>query len=227
MNNSIDISEIDKSNFKCYKFPDDSIYYGEISYLDEMNNLVKDLERYNDEMIKKLKLVRHGTGVQLYGVNETNSLCRYEGEWNKDKKVGVGVCFYPDKSVYEGNFVNDLFEGYGKFSWPQHDIYIGMWRCGRMEGDGEFKHNDGHILKGMFKNNYYFDKERFVNPFLSLDELELFRNKNSEYIAKVKIQNEKFSRSNIYKVTSQQELISFVEETIKSNKTPLILRAGK
>ena len=26
-----------------------------------------------------------------------------------------------------------------------------------MEGEGEFKHNDGHILKGNFKNNYYFD----------------------------------------------------------------------
>jgi hypothetical protein len=36
----IDISEEDKTNFKCFKFPDGSLYYGEIGYVDEMNNYV-------------------------------------------------------------------------------------------------------------------------------------------------------------------------------------------
>jgi hypothetical protein len=44
---------------------------------------------------------------------------------------------------------------------------------------------------------------------------------------KVKSQKEKFSRSNIIKVSSQQQLISTIEETIKNNKTPLVLRTSK
>jgi hypothetical protein len=155
--NSIDISEFDKTNFKCYKYPDGSIYYGEVVYVDEQDNLVTNTENYNEDMMKKLKLQRHGLGVQLFGVNETTSLCRYEGYWDRDKKHGQGNCFFPDKSIYDGNFVNDLFEGFGKFSWANNDIYIGEWKDGKMDGEGEFKHNAGHVLKGKFKRNYFFD----------------------------------------------------------------------
>jgi len=160
MNNTIDINEIDKTKFKCYKFPDNSLYYGEIGYMDPITYAVlleKDLDVHSEDKIKVMKLVRHGVGVQLFDVEENDCLCRYEGEWTKDKKNGKGTCYFPDKSVYEGCFANDLFEGYGKYSWPNNDIYIGLWKAGRMEGEGEFKHNDGHILKGIFKNNYFFD----------------------------------------------------------------------
>jgi hypothetical protein len=160
MNYNIDINEVDKSHFKCFKYPDSSIYYGEVGYMDSVTHAVlleKDLDGQTEDNIRSMKLVRHGVGVQLFDVNDTESLCRYEGEWVKDKKNGRGNCYFPDKSLYEGCFVNDLFEGYGKYSWPNNDIYIGLWKAGRMEGEGEFKHNDGHILKGNFKNNYYFD----------------------------------------------------------------------
>ena len=40
MDNPIDISESDKSTFRCYKLPDKSVYYGEISFLDEYNTIV-------------------------------------------------------------------------------------------------------------------------------------------------------------------------------------------
>jgi hypothetical protein len=155
---TIDINEIDKSNFKCYKFQDNSVYYGEISHLDEFNNLITDLDKLNDEMLKKLKIVRHGIGVALYGVTENSSFTsRYEGTWSKDRKNGQGIYFYVDKSSYEGNFINNQFEGYGKFIWPNNDIYMGEWKNGKMEGEGEFHHSDGHILKGKFVNNYFFD----------------------------------------------------------------------
>jgi hypothetical protein len=57
--------------------------------------------------------------------------------------------------------------------------------------------------------------------------LELFKTKNSEYVAKIKSQNEKFSRSNIFRISSQQELIRMIEESIKSNKTPVIVRMSE
>lgn len=56
--------------------------------------------------------------------------------------------------------------------------------------------------------------------------MEIFKNKNSEYMAKVKQDNQKFSRANITKVSTQQELLSNIEQTILSNKTPLVLRSS-
>lgn len=153
----VDLSEIDKKTWKCYKFDDNSVFYGSTGYVDETNTLIKDLDNYNDEMINKLKIVRHGIGIQLFGINDEDCLCRYEGEWQKDKKHGQGICYFPDKSVYEGSFSGDVFDGYGKYTWNNGDVYIGDWVNGQMEGEGEFKHNDGHILKGKFKNNYYLD----------------------------------------------------------------------
>lgn len=38
-----------------------------------------------------------------------------------------------------------------------------------MEGGGEFAHQDGNILKGTFKNNFFNDRnKRFLNPMHSL-----------------------------------------------------------
>lgn len=225
---TIDLNEYDKSNFKCFKFPDNSIYFGEIAYIDPTTHAIvfeQDLDSLPEEKVKSLRLIRHGVGSMLFCVEGDDFMCKYEGEWAKDKKNGRGLGHFPDKSVYEGSFVNDLFEGHGKYAWPKGDCYIGQWKNGCMEGEGEFRHCDGHILKGVFKNNYHFDKERFCNPFLPLDELELFRTKNLEYTIKKQKQNEKFSRANIYKISNQQELIRSIEESIKNNKTPLILRS--
>jgi len=165
---SNNINEIDKTHFKCYKFDDGTVYYGEIAYLDEFNNIVTaNLEKYNDEMLKHLKIIRHGIGVALYGVTENNSFSsRYEGHWSKDKKTGQGICYYPDKSLYEGNFVSNVFEGYGKFTWANNETYTGEWRNAKMEGEGEFRHSDGHVLKGKFTNNYYLD---VINRFFNIN----------------------------------------------------------
>ena len=154
----IDISEKDKTYFKCYKFEDSSIYYGEVALIDDKGTVIEDVDAYHDDKAK-LKNIRHGFGVQLFGVNELNCLSKYEGEWKKDKKNGIGNCYFSDGSIYEGCYVDDHFDGHGKYCWSTNDVYIGEWKCSRMEGDGEFKHNDGHILKGKFRNNYYLDSE--------------------------------------------------------------------
>jgi hypothetical protein len=160
---SIDINEVDKSHFKCFKFDDGSVYYGEFAYVDSLNNLVSDLNIRTEDEIKKFKQVRHGLGVQLFYVKENSCLSKYEGQWSKDRKTGKGKCYFSDNSIYEGDLVNDVFEGKGNFYWPNNDVYIGDWVNGRMDGEGEFKHNDGHILKGVFKNNYYFDVTLTLN----------------------------------------------------------------
>lgn len=207
--NIFDLSEKDKINFKCYKFNDNSVYYGEVGWVDHLNNIVKTKQNkiqvktddFSREMFKTLRCVRHGEGVQIFEVNENNFLCKYEGEWQKDKKHGRGNCYYSDKSYYEGYFINDVFEGSNcKYTWANGDSYLGDWKNGKMEGEGNFIHHDGHNLKGKFKNNYYFDKERWINPFLDNESLELFKVKNAEYIKLTKQENEKFNRNNILKV---------------------------
>jgi hypothetical protein len=44
---------------------------------------------------------------------------------------------------------------------------------------------------------------------------------------KKKSMNEKFSRSNIFKIMSHNDLVSRIDESIKNNKTPVILRTNK
>lgn len=152
-------------------------------------------------MMKSLRSVRHGEGVQIFGVTDFNFICKYEGEWQKDKKHGRGICYFSDKSIYEGYYVNDVFEGSnGKFVWPNGDSYFGDWKNGKMEGEGIFTHRDGHFVKGRFKNNYHSDGERWINPFLPLEQLEQFKIKNMDYIKLTKAENEKFNRNNILKV---------------------------
>jgi hypothetical protein len=135
------------------------------------------------------------------------------------------LCNFPDKSIFEGSFNQDEFDGFGKYTWGNNDVYIGEWKMGKMDGEGEFKHNDGHILKGIFKQNYFLDKDRFVNPFLNFEDLEEFREKNDEYKLKQKNANEKFSRANIFKASNKQEMINSIETSLQNNKIPLIIRS--
>ena len=90
------------------------------------------------------------------------------------------MAHFPDGSSYEGDFKDDKFEGVGKFIWKTGHVYIGSWKDGKMDGIGEFKHRDGHILQGQYINNYLHDKELdiFINPFLGLEDLEIFYRDN-------------------------------------------------
>jgi len=81
-----DFTEIDKSKFKCFKFPNGNIYYGETVIVNEKNEIVTDKDKEKDkekegeeEQAKVYKEVRHGNGVQLYEVDDVKCKCKYEG----------------------------------------------------------------------------------------------------------------------------------------------------
>ena len=231
-----DFTELDKSNFKCFKFPNGNIYYGETVLINEKNEIVdKEKEKAKiqeqqaqgeEESNQVYKEVRHGNGVQLYEVDDIKCKCKYEGTWYMDKKHGRGVAHFPDGSSYEGDFKNDKFEGIGKFIWKTGHVYIGSWQGGKMNGIGEFKHRDGHILQGQYINNYMNDREMniFINPFLSMEDLEVFYkdNKlNNEMMLKQKYQ---FTKNNIKFIYNADEFNSNIDECIKNNYTPLLIR---
>lgn len=233
-----DFTELDKSKFKCFKFPNGNIYYGETATINEKNELVTEKDREKtqtqeggttqgeEEPVHTYKEVRHGNGVQLYGVDDLKCKCKYEGTWYMDKKHGRGVAHFPDGSSYEGDFKDDKFDGVGKFIWKNGHVYIGSWKEGKMNGIGEFKHRDGHILQGQYINNYMNDKELniFINPFLSMEDLEVFYkdNKlNNEMMLKQKYQ---FNKNNIKFIYNFDDLNANITQCIKDNYTPLIIR---
>ena len=233
-----DYTELDKSKFKCFKFPNGNIYYGETATINEKNELVTEKDREKtqtqeggttqgeEEPVHTYKEVRHGNGVQLYEVDDLKCKCKYEGTWYMDKKHGRGVAHFPDGSSYEGDFKDDKFDGVGKFIWKNGHVYIGSWKEGKMNGIGEFKHRDGHILQGQYINNYMNDKELniFINPFLSMEDLEVFYkdNKlNNEMMLKQKYQ---FNKNNIKFIYNFDDLNANITQCIKDNYTPLIIR---
>jgi len=227
-----DFTEIDKSKFKCFKFPNGNLYYGETVIINEKNEIVtekdKEKEQQNEEeeQPKIYKEVRHGNGVQLYDIDDAKCKCKYEGSWSFDKKNGRGVAHFPDGSIYEGDFKDDKFEGVGKFVWKTGHVYIGNWKEGKMDGIGEFKHRDGHILQGQFINNYMHDKELdiFINPFLALEDLEIFYRDNKLSKEMIQKQSYQFTPENIKIFYNVEQYNSLINECIKSNYTPLLIR---
>jgi hypothetical protein len=226
-----DFTEIDKSKFKCFKFPNGNIYYGETVIINEKNEIVtekdKEIEQQNEEEQPKVyKEVRHGNGVQLYDIDDVKCKCKYEGSWSFDKKDGRGVAHFPDGSIYEGDFKDDKFEGVGKFVWKAGHVYIGNWKEGKMDGIGEFKHRDGHILKGQFIKNYLHDMELdiFINPFLGLEDLEIFYRDNKLNKEMIQKQIYQFTPDNIKIFYNVEQYNSLINECINSNYTPLLVR---
>lgn len=113
------------------------------------------MDEIEEEAREKIKRVRHGNGIQLYGQNEKKKDVKYEGQWEKDMMHGEGIASFPDGSIYRGTFKQGQFDGYGRFEWFEGHVYEGNWREGRMEGGGEFSQAKGNELKGLFKGNYY------------------------------------------------------------------------
>lgn len=174
---NFNISEISKTMFKAFKFLDGSIYYGEIGYYDkETDKVYSDPNEVTEDKLRTLKLVRHGSGIQIFTDNNNNVLCKYEGQWINDNGHGKGKIYYPDNSIYEGNINNNKMHGYGKYIWPDNSSYLGNWKHGKMEGKGYFTHYDNHILKGIFKNNFYLYSDLKESLDENEDNSEIYNN---------------------------------------------------
>lgn len=59
------IKEMDQSNWVCYKFGDNSYYYGEVGLLDP-SGVVHSKDSAEIATDPKVKLVKHGFGVYIY-----------------------------------------------------------------------------------------------------------------------------------------------------------------
>jgi hypothetical protein len=177
---------INNGNWKCYQLKDLGIYYGEIAYMKNSGEIVLE-ESLTPEEKHSLSKIRHGQGVQLFPTTSQDILCKYQGEWFKDKRHGKGECYYPNGDAYKGAFQNDKRHGLGVYDWTDGKKYEGEWKNDMMEGKGTFIHPSSFELKGDFKSNYYLFNDLILNPFIEGEKFkeeirlqEEFRKKNTK-----------------------------------------------
>ena len=199
---SLEFKDLDKTDFECWQMDDGSVYYGQIAYVDQDNKIVEDVEEAKRQLEEqqqenedpdqeqpepKFKKVRHGLGVNCYGRSEGEDiLCKYEGNWDRDRKTGEGFLVFPDGSTYKGSFKNDIIDGFGIFEWRHYGHrYEGNWKDGLMEGGGEFYHTTGRKIKGSFINNYHNFGGMFINPFMSEEQAQAYLMKCEAYKIKM------------------------------------------
>lgn len=92
------------------------------------------------------KLKRDGIGCMLYPDGT-----KYEGEWKKDVAEGMGVILSPDGSRYEGSVKTEYYlvrEGKGTQIWPDGSRYEGGWRWNNRRGYGIMYYADGSRYEG-------------------------------------------------------------------------------
>ena len=223
-----DINEFDKSTFKCIKFSNTSIYYGQIAYFDLTTNKEVDI----DDIIAKedperYTKKRQGAGVQIFHKPDNTIISKYEGMWVADKMQGEGVLLYPDQSLYAGKLVDGQRNGIGRYVWASGDTYDGNWKSNKMHGLGCFKKAGDLVMPydGYFRNNYFnLGGDNYINPFYTAEEIEAANENRSKYQLQLEIANKK--KEQLFKVSvvdGLKKVLQKVWEVYQRDRVPLVL----
>ena len=79
--------------------------------------------------------------------------CAYEGFWENNYKIGIGVENWWYEAVYEGEFKNGKKNGLGTYKWRDGSFYAGEWFNNNIHGFGIFKNQNKKKYKGQFVMN--------------------------------------------------------------------------
>ncbi len=79
--------------------------------------------------------------------------CAYEGFWEYNYKMGIGIENWWYEAVYEGEFRNGKKNGIGTYRWKDNSIYTGEWFNNNIHGFGIFKNKNKKKYKGEFVMN--------------------------------------------------------------------------
>eukprot|EP00347_Sterkiella_histriomuscorum_P002207 403369055 len=206
-----------------------SVFYGELVHIhQESQQIYYNLDEIEESQKGKLRQVRHGYGIQLFGRSQQDVLVQYSGQFDRDMKHGQGKFIYPDGSTYEGNFRNDKFDGYGIYKFIDGREYKGYWSNGKMEGGGELKYSqieDNQNLTGLFKNNLYnHENIAHLNPNQWPQQQQVFlQNVNKFKVAETKRKLEIEQRVRLYRVYDNDSLLNALNETRQQNRTTLFI----
>ena len=200
-----------------------SVYYGEVAFVTSSGEVDKG-DMATEEEKEQMKLIRHGYGVQLFGTNSQDVLCKYQGDWKYDKRHGTGKCIYPNGDVYEGSLEKNQREGKGKYVWQDGKTYEGNWHNNMMDGEGTFTHPSGHSFSGTFRANYFIHRGLAVNPLLDKEEFEedlLLQDEHKKKAAKLEEARQK--QVKLYKVEDLRELPETLEKVKENGRIAVVL----
>ncbi|CAK64613.1 unnamed protein product (macronuclear) [Paramecium tetraurelia] len=108
---------------------------------------------------------RQGKGILI-----KQTLHLYEGQFEKDKKEGIGFEILKSNQYYYGNYVNGLPQGEGIF-WSKSQKYIGQWHQGKKHGIGLYQGIHQDYYMGQWDNGKCCGSCLHVNGFIFVGEV--------------------------------------------------------
>ena len=100
---------------------------------------------------------RHGKGHMSFIVARRNGdrfdIGEYEGNWNRDKREGVGKMQYANGSTFTGIWKNDK-RYKGELTEGNNQSYKGKFHNNMYHGPGELTLSNGTVLKGEFDHGF-------------------------------------------------------------------------
>ena len=80
----------------------------------------------------------------------------YNGNFEKDKRNGIGEMHYNNHDYYNGSYIDDKKEGRGKYYYNDSDYYDGEFKDDKRHGNGKVYNSKNEIrCEGIFKNGKY------------------------------------------------------------------------
>ena len=155
----------------------DNINYEE--FIGIYKNYVPDGFGIYNNLITNLKITGIFGHKGIYGIGIEESAeggYTYKGEFNNNKKEGLGTIIWKDGCRYQGQFKNNQMHGYGVIEFSGDNFYQGEIKNGKMEGFGEFFWND----KRRYIGNYKSDKRNGFGIYMSKSEGKDFSENESE-----------------------------------------------
>ena len=100
-----------------------------------------------------------------YGIyNNYGKGLNYEGEWNNNRKNGIGIEKSKDGDLYQGEFKNGFKHGIGTYYWADGCEYEGEWKYNVLDGYGIYKFKDGSFCSGIWLSNQMNGFGKFTYP---------------------------------------------------------------
>ncbi|CDW71335.1 phosphatidylinositol-4-phosphate 5-kinase-like protein [Stylonychia lemnae] len=230
----LEMKSVNKQGFKCFQMPDGSVYYGEIAFLNKEDDMIYfNFDDCVEEVRPRLRQIRHGYGIQLFGRSEQNILCLYVGQFDRDMKSNKGKAIYPDGSTYEGQFKSDKFDGYGVFTFASLPNgskfkYDGYWKNGKMQGQGYINDliSNAILYNGQFNNNL-FNHENLIHisPLVNETQNQNFIRSFKAHQSRVNKQEAKYDINAVKSMISQMTYI-YESQDISLRSFELEIRQG-
>eukprot|EP00357_Protocruzia_adherens_P002150 CAMPEP_0115044992 /NCGR_PEP_ID=MMETSP0216-20121206/47866_1 /TAXON_ID=223996 /ORGANISM="Protocruzia adherens, Strain Boccale" /LENGTH=559 /DNA_ID=CAMNT_0002427753 /DNA_START=23 /DNA_END=1698 /DNA_ORIENTATION=+ len=89
--------------------------------------------------------------ISGYGkLYRTDGSIKYEGDWARGKRNGIGNSFFTNGHKYEGEWREDIMDGSGRLTFPNGDILEGIWKDGHITGKAVRHYTDQSKFEGQF-----------------------------------------------------------------------------